>query len=259
MTLPESITERIIAKQVQDRLAPDHFPTVPGLEYAVESQRTGELGGDFYDFISAGSSSFYVSIGDIAREGAAAGMVMAAMQVSMREHAFRDDASVSGTVRDLNRTVVQLSPEDVYASLFHARIDTDRGVMEYVNSGYDFVVLVRDLQKAMVLERTGTVLGLSARSTFDQRTIQITSGDVLIAVTDGVADAMDIAGESLDERVFLDTVRKHPYSSSSDLARQIVERADRIAEDFELGSDRSALVIRFLEVGKAVEDLRSAA
>ena len=150
-------------------------------------------------------------------------------------------------VRDLNRMVWEVSPDNFYATMFYAHIDGPRHELHYVNAGHDRVILLRDdLTRAVNLESTGTVLGLSTKAAYDQRTIPLEPGDVLVAVTDGITDAADSDGHMLDEDAILQVVRDHPEGSSSDLAGYIIREVDAFTGGALPADDRTVVVVRFL-------------
>jgi hypothetical protein len=209
------------AREVQDRLFSRRLPSVAGLDYYGECRPMGELGGDFFDFSTAGGSSLFLSIGDISERGVPAALVIAGLLASVRALGVSRRGRLSDLVRDLNRMVWEVSPDNIYATMFYACIDVTRRELRYVNAGHDRVILLRDdLRRVTKLESTGAVLGLSTRVAYKQRSLQFEPGDVLVAVTDGVTEATDPEGRVLDEQMVLDTVRR-PTSPDISPARLI--------------------------------------
>jgi phosphoserine phosphatase RsbU/P len=238
-------SELAVARKVQDRLFPSSLPAIARLDYHGECEAIGELGGDFFDFIPGARSSLLLSIGDVAGKGVPAAIIMAAIQGCARGLGLRKKINLSKLVRDLNRVVWQLSPDNVYATMFYARVNSELGILEYVNAGHDRIFLIRDhLRTAEVLDSTGTVLGLSMKSCFPRRTISIRPGDVLVALTDGITDAVDAAGRVIDEQIILNAVRAHPDDSSADLTGHIIRAVDRFSRGTEASDDRTVVVVR---------------
>jgi sigma-B regulation protein RsbU (phosphoserine phosphatase) len=209
----------------------------------------GELGGDFFDFSAAGGSSLFLSIGDISERGVPAALVIAGLLASVRTLGVSRRGRLSDLVRELNRMVWEVSPDNIYATMFYACIDVTRRELRYVNAGHDRVILLRDdLRRVTKLESTGAVLGLSTRAAYKQRSLQFEPGDVLVAVTDGVTEATDPEGRVLDEQMVLDTVRNHRDASSSDLTGYITRAIDSFTRGATPEDDRTVVVVRFLEV-----------
>jgi hypothetical protein len=190
------------AREVQQRFLSCKLTNIDGLDYYGESQPLGEVGGDFFDFIPVGESSLLLSIGDVSGKGLASAIIMAAVQGSLRALESCMDFEISKLLHNLNRMIWQLAPDNVFATMFCARIDVARREMQYVNAGHDRAVLLRAGQmRAIMLKSTGGVLGLSTRTAFERRTIRLHPGDTLVVVTDGITEAGDLEGDALDRAV----------------------------------------------------------
>ena len=230
------------ARQVQQRLLPRGMPGINGLDYYGESQPVGEVGGDFFDFITVGNSSLLLSIGDVSGKGMPSALIMAAVQGSLRALAFYMDFELGQLMDNLNRMVWQLAPDNFFASMFCARVDVATGEMHYVNAGHDRAVLLRAGEKrAITLNSSGAVLGLSARTVFERRTIRLEPGDTLVAVTDGITEAANLGGSAFD-RTVLDGMREH-NGSARDLAEYIIQSAQRHSGDAAAPPDDQTIVV----------------
>jgi serine phosphatase RsbU (regulator of sigma subunit) len=236
------------AREVQQRLLPCKLPGIHGLDYYGESQPVGEVGGDFFDFISLGNSSLLLSIGDVSGKGIPSAMIMAAVQGSLRALESSMDFELCKLMHNLNRMVWQLAPDYFFATMFCARVDVDTREMHYVNAGHDRAVLLRgDKKRALTLHSTGAVLGLSNRTVFEQRTIRLEPGDTLVAVTDGITEAADLGGSAFD-RAVLDGLRRRTAGSARDLAEHIIQAAQ--AHDGDVAApqdDQTVVVVRRIE------------
>ena len=234
------------AREVQGRLLPSRCPSIPGLDYYGESRAAGELGGDFFDFAPGSEGSLFFTIGDVCGKGVPAALVMAGLLASLRLLTARDRGDLPALVQELNRITWEVSPDHVYATMFHGCIDPLEHRLRYVNAGHDAVILVRNnLRRAVRLESTGTVLGLSTKAVFGQGWVPLESGDILVALTDGITEASDAEGRVLDEGVILATVRDHPDASSSRLAGYIIEAVDTFLRGRQPEDDRTVVVVRF--------------
>ena len=131
------------AREAQQRFFPWRLPGVNGLDYYGESQPVGEVGGDFFDFIKVGDSSLLFSIGDVFGKGIPSALIMAPVQGSLRALESYMDFELGRLMHNLNRMVWQLAPDNFFATMFCARVDVDRGEMNYVNAGHDRAVLLK--------------------------------------------------------------------------------------------------------------------
>jgi sigma-B regulation protein RsbU (phosphoserine phosphatase) len=198
-----------------------------------------------------------VSIGDVSGKGVPAAILMAAVQASLRALALSCGNGISDVVGDLNRMVWDLSPDNFYATMFCARIDATRQELHFVNAGHDRALLLRqkDVKRVVKLQCTGTVLGLSANTEFEQRKLHVEPGDVLVAVTDGIIDAEGPDGQALDEQAVINAVRECPAGSSIDLVRRIMCAVGKLTKGLAPTDDRTIAIVRFLatEPGAFIE------
>jgi serine phosphatase RsbU (regulator of sigma subunit) len=216
--------------------APVHTP-VPGIDYYGESRPVSETSWDFFEFLPLDSQSLVCSIGKVNGVGIAARFAMASLQAFLRSLTRHRHGAIAAIVRDLNRAVCEIAPEGFYASLFYAWIDRARGQLHYVSAGHSPVLLVRQGgARVHRLDQTGTVLGLSPRVGFRQRTVDIERGDLLVAASDGVTDC-------LPEAEILRLASKRPQPRPADLVREMLDAA-------RMGADRTGLAVRFQDIGE---------
>lgn len=173
---------------------------------------------------------------------------MAAVQGSLRALELHMDCELGELMHNLNCIVRQLAPDNFFATMFCARVDVDTGEMNYVNAGHDRAVLLRaDKKRTITLNSTGTVLGLSVRTVFEQRTIRLQPGDTLVAVTDGITEVTDWNGSAFD-RAVLEGMHEHANKSARDLAKHIIQAARRHSGDTEAPpDDQTIVVVRCIE------------
>jgi serine phosphatase RsbU (regulator of sigma subunit) len=202
-----------------------------GLDHYAESRPTREAGHDFFDFLAMDRVSLVCSIGKANGTGISASFAMASLQAFLRGLTRHHRGSLAAIVNDLNRTIYEISPDSFYASLFYAWLDAGHGRLHYVNAGHGPVLLLsQDGTRVRRLENTGTVLGLSLRVGYRRRTVDLESGDLLVAVTDGVTEA-------LREEEIVGLLQEHADSRPVDLVNRLLDAAS--------GGECTAMAVRF--------------
>jgi len=231
---------------IQSRLFPSRLPQLAGLDYYGECRPAGRVGGDFFDFVLLPENILAVSIGDVSGHGISAAIMMSGMQAFLRGLTAHRGGPVTGVVEELNRAVCQTSPDNFYATLLYAHVDPVRRQMHYVSAGHEPALLVRsrtgEIQR---LDSTGTVLGLTARTTFEQRVLSFEPDDVFVAFTDGVTEAADSEGRELGQKGVIRILEDCARARASDLVCRIVEEVDRFTTYAAPLDDRTAVAIRF--------------
>ncbi|HYW42504.1 MAG TPA: PP2C family protein-serine/threonine phosphatase [Bryobacteraceae bacterium] len=234
------------ARDVQSRLFPCRLPLIQGLDYYGECRPARDVGGDFHDFVPFEPHALAVSVGDVSGHGPGAGILMSGLQALLRGLTTNGRNQIGRVVRELNHAAWQASPGNFYATLFYAYLDPVRGRLQYVSAGHESALLIRR-RKARVhrLDSTGTVLGLTDRAMYGQRTLPLEPGDLLIAYTDGITGARNAEGGEFGEKGILQVVERCAGARACDVGAEILEAVDCYAAPEEHGDDRTAVVVRY--------------
>jgi sigma-B regulation protein RsbU (phosphoserine phosphatase) len=220
-------------------------PRIQGLDYHGR-RRAGESAGDFVDFISRTGCSLAVCMGAAAAPGPDSSLMVSGLEnllCGLSAQAVVRPASIAGS---LNRSVCGAAGEDSYATLFYAWVDSIRRELCYVNAGHEPALLFRKRQsRAIALESTGAVLGLTRRSSYGQRTIPLEPGDVLAVFSEGLAEAADILGRPFGSAGVLGVLRRSEGAGAADLVEQILDAAERHAGWGVPSADQTVAVVRF--------------
>jgi sigma-B regulation protein RsbU (phosphoserine phosphatase) len=227
---------------------PGRLPHVAGLDYSGDCQPAGEAAGDFFDFRRPIEKELFVWVGDVSGHGFGAAILMSGIQSFLRGVTSRGSSEMPGVVEELNRSVCQVAPDNIYVTLFYAHVDPQRREVRYVNAGHEPPLLLRRRTgSTQRLDSTGTVLGLTGRAVYEERTIRIDPGDVLVAFTDGVTEATDIEGQQWGENGVLNVLRRCKHARLSELVAEMLESAARFADPTAPADDRTAVVVRLTD------------
>lgn len=189
-----------LATEVQRRLLPAQAPQTPVAQLAGLSIPARGVGGDYYDFIDYGDHKLGIAIADIAGKGVAAALIMCVVQATLRIVSAEEGIALPDLAARMNRLLHRSTQAKGYATFFYARIDNESNQLRYVNAGHNPPYLWRSENGEIVeLPAGGTVIGLFPQMRYEEASIGLQKGDVLIAFTDGVTEAMNPADEEYGE------------------------------------------------------------
>ncbi len=103
-------------------------------------------------------------------------------------------------IQHINRLVYEASAANRYATFFYCEYNPNQRVLRYVNAGHNPPILLRregNEPLILRLEDGGTVIGLFADIPYRESKLQLATGDVLVAFTDGISEAMDLSDDEL--------------------------------------------------------------
>jgi sigma-B regulation protein RsbU (phosphoserine phosphatase) len=209
-------------------------------------RRRGRSAGDFVDFISRDAASLAVFMGAASPHGPDSSLMVSGFQTllcGLSAHAVVRPATIVGS---LNRSVCGAASGDSYATLFYAWVDSLRRELCYVNAGHEPALLFRKRQsRAIALESTGAVLGLTHRSSYGQRTIPLEPGDLLAVFSEGLAEAADSLGRPFGSAGVLSVLRRCECARAADLVEEILNAAERHAGRGVPSADQTVAIVRF--------------
>ena len=240
-----------IAREVQERLFPQKLPFIQGLDYAGHCRPALGVGGDYYDFLALPHGNLGVAIGDVSGKGIAAALMMASLQASLRSEATRAPENLAAAVGNVNRLVYEASSSNRYATFFYGQYDPVEGRFDFVNAGHNPPILIHGFDGNSTvtrLEPGGTVIGLLEGAGYEQGTVSLRPGDVLVAFTDGISEAMNLQDEEWGEDRLLETIRRHRRASAQGLLDDLFDAATGFAGAAPQHDDMTLVVLRAFAV-----------
>ena len=237
-----------IAREVQQRLFPQAYPAVPGLDYAGDCRPALEVGGDYYHFMTLSPTELGIAIGDVSGKGIPAALLMATLRAFLRGQTIGGDRDLARMMVNLNALVYESSATNRYATFFFGRYDSATRVLDYVNAGHNppmvFRACGREGPEVVRLGAGGPVIGLLPMCGYEQGTVTLKEGDLLVAFTDGISEAMSAAEEEFGEERLVATVGEGLSLQPTALIRHIMAATDAFAGGTPQYDDMTLVVAR---------------
>ena len=188
-----------IAQQIQKSFLPDSAPTIAGIDIAGRCISAAHVGGDYYDFFIRGDHIVDIVIADVSGHSVGAALIMSEVRTLLRAEA-NSVHSPSAVLETLNVQLYEdLSRAELFITMFYAEYNSETGVLSYSNAGHNHPVLQRVKDSATLeLDTEGLILGVKNDVLFEESSIKLISGDVLLFYTDGLTEACDSGGKMFD-------------------------------------------------------------
>ena len=234
-----------IAREVQQRLFPQRIPQIAGVGLAGMCRPASEVGGDYYDLIEMEDGHLGFAIGDVSGKGISAALIMASLRASLRGLVLDDPGDLAQMMQKVNRLVYEASSSSRYATFFFSILDPQTREFRYVNAGHNPPVLVKqgsgELRR---LEACGPVVGLLPFAVYETVSLILEPGDLLIAYTDGISEAMTVEDEEWGETRMLEAVPRRPSASAAEVLEQVFRAADEFTAGAEQHDDMTLLIMK---------------
>lgn len=238
-----------IAHDVQEKLLPLNPPKVDGLDCAAYCRPATLVGGDYFDFLESCGDALAFTLGDVAGKGIAAAVLMASIQASLRAQFVNAPASLAGMMDSFNKVLFASSTADKYSTLFCGLIHRDTRKLTYLNAGQTPPLLLRRDENGASIKRLavgGLPVGLMSAVTYEDATIQLRSGDVLVCFSDGITEATNARDEMWSEDDLERLLLGVEDQSAEQIIKKVVNAADEFAGEAEQADDMTMVVIRAL-------------
>jgi sigma-B regulation protein RsbU (phosphoserine phosphatase) len=233
------------ASAVQAALMPRTLPSIEGVSAAAETVPARGVGGDFYDafVIDPGRAAFVLA--DASGKGMPAGLVASSLQALVRSGARHAPPGAGALMAQLNRDVFAMTDGARYATLIYAELDVETRTLLVVNAGHPAPVLVASDGRAVdAVGSTGPALGMLPEASYAARTLTLGAGSTFVAVSDGVTEAFNPAGEEFGEARLAATLREARAEPPGEVCRRIVDAVRLHRSTAPVQDDLTVLVIR---------------
>ncbi len=239
-----------IARDVQQRLFPQKLPATTGLDYFATCRPALRVGGDYYDFLALRDRKLGFAIGDVSGKGIGAALMMAGLQGSLRGQLLHGNGELTQLMTSINALMYEASDSARYATLFYAEYDPGRRCLSYVNAGHNAPILFRKHEGNWAVQRLetgGTVVGLFPDISFQQATLGLEAGDILVAFTDGISEAMNEGGEEFGEPRLMKAIEYCGDLTAAQIAKQLLATVDKFVANAPQHDDMTLVVMRLVE------------
>jgi sigma-B regulation protein RsbU (phosphoserine phosphatase) len=203
------------------------------------------LGGDLYDFYDVGENLLGLAVGDASGKGVPAALYGAFASGTVRARAFQKHAPAELLYR-VNRTLRRRGVEGFFCTLAFALFDFGSRSLRLANSGLPYPLLYRAASgRCEVVELGGLPLGAFDASSYEERVLHLSPGDLVVFHTDGISDAHD-GRESFGAARLQQLVEAHATLPPALLGERILEAMDRFLGGAAPADDLTLIVVKVL-------------
>jgi sigma-B regulation protein RsbU (phosphoserine phosphatase) len=215
-----------VAMEVQQRLLPSAAPKVAGLDIAGHSTYCDETGGDYYDFLvieSPKPGRLFIVVGDVMGHGVAAALVMAGVRAVLRDRAG-DPGTLAELLTRLNRFIEGDLGGTRFMTMFTCVIDHPARTMRWASAGHDPAILYDPVADRFIDgdgKGVGLPLGIEAGGSYQESTIALRPGMILLIGTDGIWEQRNPTDEMFGKPRLCEIIKQSASAAAEDTAERI--------------------------------------
>lgn len=226
-------SELKIATLVQNDFLPEKPPERFDIDFAARTIPAKFVGGDFYDFIPLGGDLLALVLGDVAGKGVSAALYMARLLSDFR-HIAPMTLAPAQTLTEVNKILAERSRRGMFATTLFLFLDLETKCLTASNAGHHPLIIKKKDNVAVNWgNASGAPIGILPNVDYQQDEIQLESGDLVFAYTDGASEPMNADGEQFGVSRIRD--RMANFSGS---AQELIDQLEK--DIFEFVGDKPA-------------------
>ena len=243
-----------LASDVQRRLLPEAPPRAECVEFRRDQRSRPPHRRRLLRFRRAARRRGSASRWPTCREkGVAAALIMSVVQASLRIISSEGDVPPPRLVARMNEFVYRSTPASKYATFFYAQLDEQRRQLRYVNAGHNAPYLLRAGRRSTAgsappeieeLSVGGTVVGMFPEMEYEEATVELCPGDVLLAFTDGVPEAHNPENEEFGEERLQQLLRQTAHLPANEISARLSDEMKDWIRDAEQYDDLTFIVMK---------------
>lgn len=236
-----------LAAEVQKRLLARQSLQNEAIALAALSIPARSVGGDYYDLLELGGDHTGIALADVAGKGVPAALIMSVVQATLRVLSAEPAISLSDLVAKMNHFLFRSTGSSSYATFFYAQVDQRSRTMRYVNAGHNPPYVLRVDSASMQIDELsvgGTVIGMFPKAQYEEGTVDLRTGDVLMIFTDGVPEALNPQEEEFGEERLKCVLRQVVGLPVEEMVARISEELRNWIQDAAQYDDLTVVVMK---------------
>ncbi|HVC19089.1 MAG TPA: SpoIIE family protein phosphatase [Vicinamibacterales bacterium] len=234
--------ELAIAADIQQALLPQSRPMAAHVDAVGSSVPCRAIGGDFFDYIDQPSGDFGFALGDVAGKGPPAALLTAMLQGMLAAQA--GSAGPAATMARINDGLIRRAVSSRYATAFYGVLAAD-GRFTYCNAGHNPPFLI-GAGGSRRLETGGMVVGLFPGASYQEETIALEDGDLIVVFSDGISEAFDVQGNDFGEERILALLQARQADPVPDLLAALMQAVRDFCTGAVQSDDETVVLVRYL-------------
>ncbi len=236
------------ARKIQLAMLPQAAPEVGWIDFAGASLPATEVGGDYYDYFQLGPERLALVVGDVSGHGLASGLLLSGVRSCL--YLLEEDLDRPVEVLErLHRMVRRTTDRRTFVTLLVAVLDGRLKTLTLASAGHPPLLLWSARTRTLSEVGKGALpLGTMLDRRYEQETVPLESGDLLILYTDGLLEARSHLGREFgDERLKRTAGRilaVSPQASARAVRDGILEDLSNFKGDVEQADDITLVVVR---------------
>jgi sigma-B regulation protein RsbU (phosphoserine phosphatase) len=236
--------ELLAAQRIQGALLRPVPADDYGIDLAARILSAREVCGDLYDFLRYGPTRLGFALGDVSGKGSAAALY-GAVGIGILRSMAPLKLFPAELLRQLNQMICERRIEGRFMTMCFATWGKTTRKLRLANAGQNQPLLLRG-GRCEQLNLVGFPLGIFEDVTYEEWSVNLDPGDVLVFHSDGLSEAPDVNGREFGVPRLAALIEQHSSLGSGALADRLMSEVNQFTEGAPLQDDRTLVVMKVL-------------
>ncbi len=236
-----------IAQRIQASLSPSAPIKSGHFEVTGYCLPADQVGGDYFDYFYRNQNHVDMVIADVSGHSIGPALFMVETRSAIRTLAS-GSATPAETLKSLNNFLFEdLDRSDYFITLFYLQYNTANHQLSFANAGHPPPLLLSPYQnQCRQLDADGLILGVKKNVVFEQKTVTLSEGDLILLYTDGLTEAENPAGEFFGLNRVSDIFVQYAQQSPQTIITVLLEQLKQFCRSESFNDDITLMVFKRL-------------
>lgn len=237
--------ELTTAREIQSALLPRIEGTYGFFRACAQSMPSRHISGDYYDLFPLPDGNYGFVIADVSGKGVSAAILSSMVQGILMAEAPRN-TSLAECVNTVNKYVVHRTSSDKFVTFFYGAIGPE-GKFRFVNAGHNPPMILHTDGTVDEIEDSDMVLGAFDFAKYNEREMNLKSGDLICLYTDGITEARAKDGEMFSEERLKNILISNKDQTVDEITDEILRSVSEHSLDAGQYDDLTIFLLRYFK------------
>lgn len=233
-----------VARAVQQLLIPPQATIeMQQMRFAGHFEPAEQCGGDWWTVAPLPQGRALVVVGDVTGHGISSAIITGAAKATceLALQLTSETLTPSRLLAMMNQTLYRMARRKLMMTSVAAVLDPAKRTLTVANAGHPFPILVRNSITHPIMAE-GPQLGDSPRASYEDSTVELQPGDVIVCFTDGVTELENERGERFTERRLRTVVQRTATQGAPHVCSALVDALAQFRGTRAAGDDLTLVV-----------------
>ncbi|MFK5949090.1 MAG: PAS domain S-box protein [Methylococcales bacterium] len=238
-------SEMNIARRIQSSLFPSKAIKTDDFEIQGFCLPADQVGGDYFDYFFRDEENLDIVMADVSGHSIGPALFMVETRSAIRSQA-NWSSSPAKTLTILNDFLYQdLDTADYFITLFYLQYNTDKKKLSFSNAGHPPPLLLKQEElQCTELDAEGLILGVRKNISFEEKSLVMESGDLILLYTDGLTEAENPTGEFFGIAPVCQILHKHANHSPQFIIEIIINELKQFCQSESFKDDVTLMIFK---------------